>query len=365
MRVSAFVVPIAGLLAAGCGTAKTPAACQVPSGCLSVDQSSGTCACTSWQTLSDAVVSLKFLVTGVVIAPPGNQSGVSYGNVASGTPPAQSQLGTRVRAVLRDAQGKRTPLTVEVPSASQGQYGLTVLGSTTLAVAMVPGDGLGLSSQRDVYSPAYDQVLVWVNPTLRLLRDAGGHLRGVWGWSGTCFWPPGATGGNGCSAPSVLTYDVGELEGSLPVPSYKQAFVETLTEGERASIRGYDRLASTPPPTAADLDGDPRFLRLGPVILEPEGVMAPSTAWTPCTGPARDDDFPVFARTEIALSATEAVIVEQSWLSSTIGCSQQSPGLALRTTTSGCTLSSTAYVDRMFGTLAFVPGGNEAACTRP
>ncbi|MGZ6139354.1 MAG: hypothetical protein ACXWLA_01715 [Myxococcaceae bacterium] len=364
MRIAAFVASVAAVSMAGCGTAATPAACEIPSGCLSVDRSSGTCECTSWKTVSDQVVPLKFLVTGVVMAPPGNQSGVGYGNFTSATPPGQSQLGTRIRAVLRDAQGKRTPLSVEVPTASLGQYGLTVLGSTTLAVAMVPGDGMGLYTQVDLYSPAYHQVLVWVNPTLRLIRDAGGHVRGVWGWSGTCFWPPGATGGNGCSAPNILRYELGEMDGTFLVPSFDEAFVETLTPDERASIRGYDRLASSPPPTAADLDGDPRFLRLGEVALEPAGSLAPSTTWTPCPGPAGDDDFPVFASTEISLSASETVIVEQSWLSSSIGCSPQSPGLVLGTTTSGCSMSSTVYVDRMFGTLAFLPERNESACTK-
>ncbi len=267
--------------------------------------------------------------------------------------------------MLKDAQGTRTPLSVEVPTASFGQYGMTVLGSTTLAVAMVPGNGIGWSNLVDVYSPAFDRVLVWVNPTLRLVRDAGDNVRGVWGWSGTCFWPPGTNGGLGCSGPSILGYDVGQLDGAWPSASFEKAFLDTLTPDELASIRGYDRLASTPAPTAAELDADPRFLRLGEVLLDGTAFMAPSTAWTPCSGPAREDDFPVFASTEIHLSASETVIVEQSWLSSTLGCTPQAPGMALGTTTSGCSVSSTIYVDRMFGTLAFLPGTNEPACTRP
>jgi hypothetical protein len=59
------------------------------------------------------------------------------------------------------------------------------------------------------------------------------------------------------------------------------------------------------------------------------------------------------------------VIVEQSWLSSTPGCTAQSPGLTAATITSGCSMTASVYVDRMFGTLAFVPESSTPACTAP
>lgn len=57
--------------------------------------------------------------------------------------------------------------------------------------------------------------------------------------------------------------------------------------------------------------------------------------------------------------------VEQSWLSKTTGCAAQRPGLVVGTSTAGCAISATTYVDRMFGTLAFLTGTVSPACTGP
>ena len=366
MRPRVVLAGLLGVLTSlSCGSAEGPPPCTPPEGCLASDRNTGTCQCSAWKTVSDEVVPLKFLVTGVVTFPPGNQSGVSYGDSSLLFPPGKSQLGTRLRAVLVDAQGARHLLSAEVPSPGLGQYGLNVLGGTTLAVGMVPGDGWGLSNVVDVGPIQFDKLLVWVNPTLRLVRDAGGNLRGVWGWSGTCFWPPGAYGGQGCSAPNVFDFDLGELDGSLQSPSYKEAFLQTLATAELAFIRGYDRLASSPPPTAAELDSDPRFVRLGQIEMEPAGSLVPGTGWAPCPSTASDDDFPVFATTTVPLSASETMLIEQSWLTTTPVCSTQTPGLAIGTSTPDCRASSTLYVDRMFGTLAFLPGNAEPTCTTP
>ncbi len=90
MRMPAMLVSLAALSAAGCSGADAPlSACELPSGCLGVDRSSGTCECTDWKTVSDQIVPLKFLVTGVVTSPPGNQSGVSYGSFSTGTAPGE------------------------------------------------------------------------------------------------------------------------------------------------------------------------------------------------------------------------------------------------------------------------------------
>jgi hypothetical protein len=350
----------------GCGSTAPPQtfqSCTIPDGCLGVDQTTGVCRCTDWKILSDDVVPLKFLVAGVMIAAPGNQGGVTYGTVPTGTPPGTSQLGTRFRAVLVDTQGTRTVLSAEVATDGLGQFALDAVGSRTVAVGMVPGDGISLYSGYDVYAPAVDQLWVWVNPTLRLVKDAGGNLRGIWGWNGTCFWPPGTNGGKGCSGPSVLNFDVAELDGTVQGPAYNQAFLHTLEPAELAAIRGTDRLASNPTPTTDDLDADPRFLRLGELYVDSSVSSVPGTGWAPCATTAFDEDFPVFASTSIPVPGGETVVVEQSWLSTTSSCSMQSPGLAAATSTPDCAVSATAYVDRMFGTLAFVSGSVTAACT--
>jgi len=351
----------------GCGSSAPSQAnsCDLPDGCLGTDRSLGFCQCSAWKVVSDEIVPIKFVVTGVIGVPPGNQSGVAYGDFLDGTPPGKSQLGTRLRAVLVDGQGKRTVLSADVTTGAFGQYGLSVVGSTSVAVGMVPGDGLGISSVRDVYPSSFDQVFVWVNPTLHVVKDAGGNQRGVWGWSGTCFWPPGTNGGNGCSAPNVFDYVLEELDGTQPGPSYKEAFLQTLQPDERAAIRAYDRMASNPPPSVLELDSDPRFLHLGEVLLNQPVTVAPSTGWTPCASVASDADFPVFASTEYRLSASETVVIEQSWLTTTSTCSPQTPGIAVGTSTPGCQAAATAYVDRMFGTLAFLAEPATAACTTP
>ena len=366
---SSILALAAALAFAGCGTEGPP--CSPPDGCLAASEVSGTCECHDWKVISDHVVPLKFLVVGVFGPPPGSRSVVTYGSfsASSGYPPGQSQLGTRMRAVVRDAQGKETVLSVSVPSPGVGQYTMTALGGRTLAVSMVAADGIGLGGGDgfDLYPPSRDQVMVWVNPTLRMVTDAGGHVHGVWGWSGTCFWPPGAIAGTGqCSAPQVLLLDRGEVDGTIPMArSYWASFLATLEPDDRSLILGYDRLAAVPQPTAADLDSDPRFLRLGDAQLDPLGSQTPDTSWTPCPGVARDDDFPVFATTEVPLDASTTVLVEQSWLSATLDCATQKPGLMVGTTTQGCRLTSRTYLDRMFGTLAFLPETVPPACTTP
>ncbi len=365
-----LLIPALVLGILSCSSEEPP--CTPPDGCLAASQIAGRCQCLDWKIVSDQVAPLKFLVTGVAATPPGNQSEVAYGQFllldAAPTPPTEkSQLGSRFRAVLRDGQGKRTVLAAEVPSAGQGQYTMTLLGASTLSVALSPGNGLGFSNAVDVYPPAAHKVMVWVNPTLRMVTDAGGQVRGVWGWSGTCFWPTGAYGGmDNCSAPQVLMLDRSQVDGSGPAGQpYEAAFLATLEPSERSFILGYDRLAGDALPTAAELDANPRYLRLGELRVDPDGSQAPVPSWTPCQAAARDGDFPVYATTEIPISATQTLLIEQSWLSSTVGCTTQQPGLVVGTSTARCTASAVAYVDRMFGTLAFLPETVDPACTRP
>src|SRR5262249_5319212 len=117
--------------------------CSAPQGCNSVSTASGRCECVDWQVTSDQAVPLKFLVVGVVEAAPGDTSQVAvgdYGNFGAGLPAdGHSQVGTRMRVVLRDATGKETPLAVDVPPGSR----LVALGSTTAALGLSTGFGLG------------------------------------------------------------------------------------------------------------------------------------------------------------------------------------------------------------------------------
>jgi hypothetical protein len=193
-----------------------------------------------------------------------------------------------------------------------------------------------------------------------------GNARGLWGWSGTCFSPGGASGALGCSAPDVLTLNFDEIDGTAPAPVWNQPFLDSLTADERTAILAYDRLGSRPFTTSTEMDADPRFIRVGEVDADPAGSRFPmQPTWTPCSTVARDEDFPVFASMEVPLSASETLIVEHSWLSTTLDCSTQTLGLTVGTSTPGCLITQIAYLDRMFGTFAFLWVSSRPACTVP
>ncbi len=110
----------------------------------------------------------------------------------------------------------------------------------------------------------------------------------------------------------------------------------------------------------------PRFIRLGEGVVDLQGSSTPSTAWNPCPGVATDGDFPVLASTEIPVGRNgETVVVQQSWLTTTIDCSMQVCGLVLGTETAGCRMTPTIYLDRLFGMLGFLTGTVSAACEPP
>jgi hypothetical protein len=359
MRAASWIS--ASLLLVACGSEEPN--CTLPDRCNAVSSASGKCECVDWQVVSDEVVPLKFLVVGVIAGAPGGESQVAvgeYGFYGGGLPAdGYSQLGTRIRAVLREANGKVTPIAAEVPfSLASVGWKLLSLGTTAVALGMY-GGGYGLAGGPDVKSPATNQVLVWMNPTLRLVRDAGGHIRAVWGWSGNCFDPAATT----CTFPAVAFFDRRQLESPPGTFGYFDSFLATLSADERAAIVGYDRLGTTPPPSAAEVAADPRFARIADLTVTPDVLVSPDTTWTPCTSVATDSDFPVYASTEARISTTESVRIEQSWLSTSTACSPQRPGLVVGTSTAGCAISATAYVDRMFGTLAFLTESVSPSCT--
>jgi len=352
MRAAAWFS--ASLLLVACN-GEQPLTCTLPEGCNSTSSASGRCECVDWQVVSDDVVPLKFLVVGVVEGAPGDQSQVAvgdYGALGGGLPAdGHSQFGTRVRAVFRDSSGKETPLAAEVASGSN----LVALGATTVAFDL--SNGFGLGGGNDVKEPSSGYVLVWMNPTLRVVRDAGGNLRAVWGWSGNCFDPTTAA----CSSPAVAMFPRQQLESPPGTYGYDDSFLRTLSDAERASIVTFDRLGTTPPPTVDEIAADPRFERIADFTVDTGLLLSPDTTWTPCTSVASDGDFPVYASTAASIPGG-LVLVQQSWLSTTTNCSPQRPGLVVGTDTPGCAISATAYVDRMFGGLAFLTTLASPAC---
>jgi hypothetical protein len=354
MRRCLLLVVLAEVLGiSGCGE------CNASAGCLAASSSSGSCECLEWEVVSDEVVPIKFLVTGVLIPAPGNLSVVGYGSVAS--PP--SQQGTRFRAVLKDAQGKETVLHARVPTETPGNSGLLLqqLGETTVSLGLPAGFGFGLEgggSGLDLPPAIEHRIQLWTNPTLRLVRDAGGNLRGIWGWEGACS-SPGL-----CNTTTVAELRVGDLDGSFP-PGPGSTYLGVLGEDERAAILAFDRFAAQPPPTTEELSADPRFLRLGDGVVDPQGSTTPSTSWSPCSGTAKDDDFPVLASTTVPLDNSETLLVQQSWLTTSVTCSVQSPKLSLGTSATGCRTTATAYLDRLFGMLGFIASSTGSGCTGP
>jgi hypothetical protein len=209
-----------------------------------------------------------------------------------------------------------------------------------------------------VKAPSSSYVLVWMNPTLRVLRDAGGHRRAVWGWSGNCYDASTPI----CGGPAVGTFPRFQIESPPGTYAYYDSFLRTLSAEERASIVAFDRLGTTPPPPADEVAADSRFARIAELTIDTVALSTPDTTWIPCASVAADADFPVYSSAAAPIP-DGLVLVQQSWLSTTISCSPQRPGLVVGTSTPGCSISSTAYVDRMFGSLAFLTESASPACS--
>src|SRR5512140_1251755 len=155
---------------AGCGSKP----CAPPAGCVRVSDVRS-CTCAEWETVSVETVPLKYVVVSVVYAAPGNATTLTYGYTgasAGSMPQASSDMGSRVRAVVRGVDGRETVAALGDVASEPGTNLLRVTDAS-LEYWLAGGDGqgsggaLGISTDADVPSShARDAIWLWVNPAV-------------------------------------------------------------------------------------------------------------------------------------------------------------------------------------------------------
>lgn len=345
--------------------------CDAPAGCVRAEKVAGSCACVEWKAVRVEAVPVKFVVAAVVYRGIGGDSRLSYGWTAGGTgmPPASSELGGRFRAVLRGGDGiERTAL---VADAGQGEpLHLVTPASADLLLTWGDGEGrgsaYGVGNALDAPGRSEDEITVWANPALTVTTNYVGEKLASWSWRpvGGCSWPNQAD----CEGAHFVGIPVNVLDGTRPPEDpYTARFLATLTPAERATILAYHPLYDPPGRDPATLATDPRFLSLGPAEVHEGGASWPTASWTPCVGTLSDASFEVLHQT-VSLHSTQVqddLLIQHSVLSAEATCQPRQPGILLATSTPGCAMAASVYLDRMFGTLLFVPTDVAPSCTRP
>ena len=343
MRAEAVAV---ALLAGGLASCSE---CKAPEGCLRAGDVQGVCQCQEWQVVSVENVPVKFVVVHVVYGLPGNQSVVWYGH-GDGLPPADSEIGSRWRTVVRAPQGSEQVAALGRFDAGYGSFFAHLVTDASGAVSGGTGTAWGFHSASDLPAYARDTILVWVNPVAIVSTDYAGNREVEWSWSANCFGP------FECLGAHTLVFTPAELDGTTPVVDYyRKEFLDWLTPAERAAILRYHPLYDPPGRDPDTLASDPRFLLLGAASLAPGWASYPIPAWTPCDGGLSDADFPILAQTEVPFGwGSGTLLVQHSIQSISATCHTQQPGMVLGTSTPSCELTVRLYMDTVFGTV--LPG---------
>jgi hypothetical protein len=371
MRALLLPTCLAAVLLASCGTSR----CEPPAGCQRTAQVGGTCQCAEWQPVRVDTLPIKFVVVSVLYGGIGKDSWLVYGwtGPSGGMPvPASSDLGARLRATMRDASG--TPHAAAMVNDALGGALAPVLRPVTpqsAAALLAWGDGAGSGSADgwgntyDAPGLAEDAVVVWVNPTLTMTTDYAGGREASWGWTsvGHCYWPLQLP----CEGPHFLNIPVAALDGSRPPgDTYTAEFLATLSAEERASILRYHPLYDPPGRDPSTLAADPRFQALGFARVAAGSASYPTGTWKPCEGTLSDVGDEVLHQEEIPVAgSSERVLLQHAVLSRQATCQTQQPGIVLATSTPDCSVAADVYMDRMFGTVLFVPTAVAASCTKP
>jgi hypothetical protein len=368
----AFMLAAAGLiLLAGASCAGD--SCDTPAGCLRAGTFAGACQCLEWQTVEANTAPIKLVVVSVNYGAIGNDSMLSYGwtGPSSDMPPTASELGARLRTVVRENGADHAATMVNAELGESAFPPLHPVTPESADVLLAWGDGqgsgsaFGFGNELDAPGLSRDSITVWVNPTLTVATDYAGGRQASWSWTsvGHCFWPLALP----CEGPHFLRVPVQVLDGTRPSgDEYTAAFLATLTPAERTAILSYHPLYDPPGRDPATLKSDPRFLPLGTATVDTQGSSTPATRWVPCQGTLSDDDVEVLHETEIPfLAPSQQLFIQHSVLSRLPTCQSQQPGIALATSTPGCALAADVYIDRMFGTLLFVATKVASSCTQP
>ncbi len=330
--------------------------CSEPIGCLSVRTIDGKCTCVAWEPVAVDPVPLKYVVVGVFYAAPGNASTVEYGWVDFVTPAPASDMGARWRAVVRGGGEDRV--------ASVGPIsGVTNLARVTDASATwadPPSDGaLGIHSVVDVHAhDRGDVIVLWVNPAAAVVTDAGGGRSVEWSVSNAC--------------PDVVPCDpsghhvwvtAGVLAGTVPADARLQPLLDWLGPDDRAAILAYDPFFD-PANDPSTIPARARFAHAGAFGFGGIGASFPDVVrWTPCEGTLTDAAFAVLAEAPaVGFGQGDALVLQYSVLSTSAACAVQAPAMTLASTTPGCAIAGDVYVDRVFGTLVFLPSSVAPEC---
>ncbi len=365
-RLAAFVAPVLALLLAACGGAPpTPAplaACQAPTGCLRAERVGGDCQCLEWEVVSVEPVPVKFLVVGVIYAPPGNQSTVVHGfSSGSGRLPASaSDLGARWRSIVRASDGAETAASLGPSDVGAGLFApLTQVTGASAALVQSTHVAVGSSPVIDLPSREQDQLLVWINPTAAVVTDYTGGRTVSWSWRSDCGYP------GGCTMPLVYPISAALLSGSATTPNpYVQGVLDALDAEDRAAILAHDPWFHPGGLDPASLPSDPRFVHVASSSVSPGRSELPPTSWAPCTAPLDDAGFAILGEETYPYGHRSTLAVQYGALATSTACAAQQPGLLLSTSTAGCGMTVEVYVDRRFGTILTVPSSPTAECTR-
>ncbi len=365
--LAAGALAVALAAASGCGSSgpcigpgcTSEAACPLPAGCRVAIHVAGACTCEAWAAASTVRVKVPYVVASVVYPGMGTGTTVGYGSGLGGV------LGSRWRAVVRAPGTADEPVSVTSLDAGDG-WPLTEVTPTTLSISLFADEGWLWTSTVDLPSSDEDVIVLWVNPSFLLRTTVTGERQGEWSWGNDCF-PYGS--GEPCVGAVALPLTVGEIQGTRSLPATWTgpiAFLESLTSAERADILAHDPLLDPAARTVAALDSDPRYVKMGEVaIVPPWGSPQDQLpiSWTPCTGAPSDADLPVFAESAFSLPVGGDLVLQHTVDVVAPSCAPEAPTFQLQTTTAGCQIQATVYVDRAFGTLVTVPTASTASCT--
>jgi hypothetical protein len=349
--------------------------CDPPAGCRRAERVAGNCGCVEGETIRVEAIPIKFVVAAVVYRGIGGDSWLSYGRTEGNgsLPPTSSELGGRFRAVFRDGDGvERTALMASADTGSDPGDPLHLVTPGSADLLLTRGDdkgsgaAFGFGNRLDAPGRSEDEITVWANPALTVTTNTMGEKLARWSWRPMdgCSWPNQAD----CEGSHLVSIPVNVLDGTRPPGDpYTARFLATLTPAERTAILAYHPLYDPPGRDPATLATDPRFLSLGPAEVHEGGASWPTATWTPCVGTLGDASFEVLHQAVSLHSsgAQDDLLLQHSVLSAEATCQPRRPGVLLATSTPGCAMAASVYLDRMFGTLLFVPTAVAPSCTRP
>jgi len=356
-RRAAVAAMFALALAACDGSTPALEPCGTPAGCLRADRVDGSCQCQEWEIVAVEPVPVKYLVVGIIYAPPGSWTEVDYGQVQPGD--YASDLGARWRSVVRAADGAETVASIGPGGLDpQSSWPYSRVSAQSGALTMPASLGMGLRPQKDLAAPEEDIFLVWVNPAAAVVTNFAGERSVSWSWRSDCAVP------GGCDGVTIREYSGYVLTGTRTPVEPILSEIAAWDAADRAAILAHDPRLAPGGFDPAALAGDPRFQSVGPASISPGIADTVSTLWAPCADPLTDEGFAALHEATAGFGDHATLAIQYGALATSTVCTPQQPRLVLATGTAGCSMGVGAYLDRRFGTVLAVPSSPTAECTR-